>query len=286
MKKPFKGKAIYNPQGKAGEYAAWACNFYVGCSNGCEYCYCKKGILAKVMGQDKPQLKKCFKDEKHALIIFHEEMRVNSELLQKTGLFFSFTTDPLLPEAIDLTIEAMYKCLNWSIPVKILSKVANENVINRLIDDSVCGIFDESEEEKIHTRQRVRSQIAIGFTLTGHDELEPNASSNAKRIEAMKKLYEAGFRTFASIEPIIDFKSSFDMIKQAVPYCNLFKIGLMSGVKVDEKKLRIFIAKVKTLLYFNHPAKVYWKESIKKVVGSSMLESGFSVDRDYNLFNN
>ncbi len=61
--KNFKGKAIYNPSGKAGEYSYWACNFYVGCSNGCEYCYCKKGILSGVMGQDKPQLKKCFKDE-------------------------------------------------------------------------------------------------------------------------------------------------------------------------------------------------------------------------------
>lgn len=58
--KNFKGKAIYNPSGKAGEYSYWACNFYVGCSNGCTYCYCKKGILAGAMGQDKPQLKKCF----------------------------------------------------------------------------------------------------------------------------------------------------------------------------------------------------------------------------------
>ena len=33
----FNGKAIYNPSGKAGEYSTWACNFYVGCSNMCEY---------------------------------------------------------------------------------------------------------------------------------------------------------------------------------------------------------------------------------------------------------
>ena len=48
--KTFKGKAIYNPSGKAGEYSYWACNFYVGCSNGCEYCYCKKDILAGSSG--------------------------------------------------------------------------------------------------------------------------------------------------------------------------------------------------------------------------------------------
>jgi hypothetical protein len=27
--KRFNGKAIYNPQGKAGEYSNWGCNFYV-----------------------------------------------------------------------------------------------------------------------------------------------------------------------------------------------------------------------------------------------------------------
>ena len=36
-------KAIYKPKGKAGGYAEWACNLFVGCSNNCSYCYCKKG---------------------------------------------------------------------------------------------------------------------------------------------------------------------------------------------------------------------------------------------------
>jgi DNA repair photolyase len=102
----YHGKVIYNPSGKAGEYSYWACNFYVGCSNGCEYCYCKKGIFAPVMGQDKPQLKKCFKNETDAFEIFSKELDKNLGELQKHGLFFSFTTDPLLPETEMLTFWA------------------------------------------------------------------------------------------------------------------------------------------------------------------------------------
>ena len=32
--RPINGKAIYSPKGKAAEYGRYACNFYVGCSNG------------------------------------------------------------------------------------------------------------------------------------------------------------------------------------------------------------------------------------------------------------
>ena len=39
MKKEYHGKAIYQPSGKAAEYGEWACNFHIGCSNWCDYCY-------------------------------------------------------------------------------------------------------------------------------------------------------------------------------------------------------------------------------------------------------
>lgn len=276
MEKPFKGKAIYTPQGKAGEYAAWACNFYTGCSNNCSYCYLKKGVLSHCWS-DVPQLKKCFRDKEHALAVFRNEMFNNLEELKKHGLFFSFTTDPMLQGTIGLTVDALDLCVLNGIPVKILTKRTDWLEGFRRGDDYIPFPF--------LIRSKLKPLIAFGLTLTGHDELEHSASTNAERIAAMKTLHEAGFKTFASIEPIIDFESSLDMIKQSVSFCDLFKIGLMSGSKVDEGKLRLFIVYVKHLLYFNPPAKVYWKESIAKVVGSSILGSGFSVGRDYNLFN-
>lgn len=283
--KQFKGKAIYNPSGKAGEYSYWACNFYVGCSNGCEYCYCKKGILKAVMGQDKPQLKKCFKDEDQAYFKFKEEMIINQVDLKNTGLFFSFTTDPMLPETIDLTIRAMYLCANWSIPVKILTKVATESMIDKLIDNSVHGIFDKTEEDKIESVKKYRSKIAVGFTLTGHDELEPGASTNAERIEAMRKLHNAGFKTWASIEPIVDFESSCKVISKSYRFCDLYKIGLMSGKIYDKKSIRNIIGD--TWRFLHSHSYIYFKDSLLKAAGMDRSELPSNcVDRDYNLFKN
>ena len=154
--KTFKGKAIYNPAGKAGEYSQWACNFYVGCSNGCEYCYCKKGILAGAMGQDKPQLKKCFKDEKHALDVFTKELIQNVHSIREHGLFFTFTSDPCLPETIDLTFKALNICDKIDVPCKILTKCA----------EWVSGIRLAS---LIIASDSFKKNTAFGFTLTGHD---------------------------------------------------------------------------------------------------------------------
>lgn len=54
----INGRVIYSPKGKAGEYAENAANFFVGCSNGCTYCYLRKGRGAKVLGGSRPELKR------------------------------------------------------------------------------------------------------------------------------------------------------------------------------------------------------------------------------------
>jgi DNA repair photolyase len=280
--KNFNGKAIYNPSGKAGEYSYWACNFYVGCSNGCEYCYCKKGILAGVMGQDIPQLKKCFKNKDHALEIFRKELLQNRHELKKHGLFFSFTTDPFLTETKQITKEAIEICIYWDVPVKILTKRAdmiNEFIITGNEIAKEGGYFTNSDK------------IAIGFTLTGHDELELGASTNQERIEAMKKLHDAGFKTFASLEPIIDIDSTYEMIKRLSirKCCDLYKIGLLSGNPLYKDSFGKFVygQAIRQWSSLLHDYKVYFKDSFLRAAGIDREQLPKNcVTRDYNIFHN
>lgn len=275
--KRFNGKAIYNPSGKAGEYSQWACNFFVGCSNGCEYCYCKKGILAGVMGQDAPQLKKCFRDEDHALEVFEREMMQNIDALREHGLFFTFTSDPMLDLTMDMTIFAAEKCLSLNIPVQILTKNAENPEFCFL--GGALGPHQKARWFKQH-----HDKIAVGFTLTGHDELEPHASPNAERVAVMRELHDAGFKTFASIEPIVDLASSWSMIEATLGFCDLYKIGLMTGgSKPDKDDLFHFIGRV-TKQAEEYGAKVYWKESIRRCFDYLDYEKTPGVDSSYNLF--
>ena len=265
----MKGKAIYNPSGRAGEYSYWACNFYTGCSNNCTYCYCKKGVMAHTWS-DTPKLKKCFKDENHALEIFEKELKANLTELRKHGLFFTFTSDTFLRETQRLTMRAIDLCCSNGVSVKVLTK--NTDFVEKYLYQSY------------HIWKRY---VAFGFTLTGHDELEPNASTNAERIEAIKKLHDAGFKIFASIEPIIDFESSLDMVNDALGYCDLFKIGLESGRKYDRLQTKIFIEKIICMKTNNSVPKIYFKDSLLQQAGIKREDLPANcVKRDYSLFNN
>lgn len=217
-------KAIYNPKGKAGEYAEWACNLYVGCSNDCDYCYCKRGVLAHAMGGPVPKLKSCFQDEDYALEIFIKELENNLTELQNSSLFFTFSSDPMIPETRRLNWDCIVQAVIHDVPVQVLTKNAD------FIKDEYIGL------DRIRLKARVTDMIAWGFTLTGHNEKEPGASTNEQRITTMSKLKEIGFKTFASIEPVIKPADSLQMFKMAEACCDLFKVGLMSGVGKDYYK--------------------------------------------------
>ena len=272
--KRFNGKAIYQPRGKAAEYSPWAANFYTGCSNDCDYCYCKMGVLSRTWS-DKPKLKKCFISERHALEVFNRELERVHDIIGNQPILFSFTTDPLLPETRDLTFQAMENAIDLGIPVKILTKRA----------DWINEFLDRAAIQSI-LYGRCRHLIAFGFTLTGCDENEPHASTNEERINAMRCLHLLGYKTFASIEPIIDPKKSLEIIKETQDFCNLYKIGTISGVGLryapkDMRSLMDYLVEKS-----REGKKIYLKESF---IDWMMLERdnlpGRFVTADYNLFN-
>lgn len=268
----YNGKVIYNPSGKAGEYSYWAANFYVGCSNGCDYCYLKKGRGAKVLGGDIPTLKKTLHNPHAAMYIFEKEVKDNLEELQKNGLFFSFTTDPLLSETAGLTIAAVEICQFYRIPVKILTKCCGDG-LTRLLT-----IADQKKWDK--------SIIAIGFTITGHDEREKGADTTAKRISMFPELKQQGYKTFASVEPVIDFDKAFSVVQLSLPWVDLYKIGLESGKQYKIRDTWDFITRINVLFADEKPnARLYLKDGIlKNARWERKTLPGWCVERNHNLF--
>ena len=255
----INGKALYTPKGAAMEYGRIGCNFYTGCKHECEYCYLKRGITGKVLGKTDVTLKKCFKDEEDAIEVFKREINKHKEECLLHGVFFSFTTDPMIPETRWLTMRSIVACRTLGIVPTVLTKDAT---------------FLEDEERilplLIAIPKQTRKYVRIGFTLTGRDDMEPNASTNAERIKAMDKLHWMGFSTFASIEPVVDWESSMRVIEQSLPYCDHYKIGLRSGVKKDYYNHAETFERVSYLVEVITKAHrdVYLKQSVRTFIGN------------------
>lgn len=264
----INGKAIYTTKGAAREYGRIGCNFYTGCPHECEYCYLKRGAPSKQLGGNVVKLKKCFKDEADAIAKFKQDIERYKDVLRHTGVFFSFTTDPLIPETRKLTLMAMLEANKNSIPVYILTKNASfihdAKFMERVVED-LDGTFLDG--------------VHWGFTLTGRDDMEPNASSNFDRIKAMQCMSSMGFKTWASIEPVIDWTHANMVVEMSLDCCDHYKIGLRSGVKKDYYDL------VRSGMWIDDLTQkitgacrtVYLKESARKLLQRCYIEDYYNV---------
>lgn len=254
---PVKGALIYQPQGAAGEYAKWAINLYHGCSNGCTYCYNRRGVLSHILG-DKPELaapivkardkninrymkennltahdaipQKVIRDTTavSALsIVAKDIIRIGEDVIREDGgIFFSFTCDPFDPD-IDMDILRMivFVLSDRQIPATILTKN-----IDWLENDKWKDFLEPDADYP----DDLLRDLTIGFTITGKDELEPNAPSTEKRIEALRKLHdEYKIKTFVSLEPITSIHTASEVIKKTYEIADEIRIGAQSPIKKD-----------------------------------------------------
>lgn len=254
---PIKGTLIYQPQGAAGEYAKWAINLYHGCSNGCTYCYNRRGVLSHAFG-DKPELaapivkvrdkylnrymeknnltahdaipQKVIRDTTAVValnIIAKDIKRIGEDVIREDGgIFFSFTCDPFDPDTdMDMLRMMVFVLLDHQIPVTILTKN-----IDWLGNDKWKYFL----EPDVDYPDDFLRNLTIGFTITGNDKLEPGAPSTEERIEALRKLHdEYKIKTFVSLEPITDLAIALEVIKETSKITNEIRLGVQSPIKKD-----------------------------------------------------
>lgn len=266
------GHAIYEPKGAAYEYGRWACNLYNGCSNKCDYCYNRHCPQSGTLGGDVVTLKKSLKNPEHAFEIFKKELdQYKERMIKEGGLFFSFVSDPMIPETRELTMKCATYAMENGVRVTILTKDA------------------KFSKEDVEWMVEHREFIAIGFTVTGMDEMEHGRSNTQERIAMAKKIHDSGVHTWASIEPVIDMEKALDVIKQSPFVFQFLKIGLASkvGLRFDSEQVQRFVDRgheesVGTDLY---ATPIYWKESVRK-----HLPDGFvyrwpnSVSHTFDIF--
>jgi DNA repair photolyase len=195
---------IYEPRGRAREYAPLAVNLYSGCEHGCLYCYAPAALRRRP-------------EEFHGLAVprlnILERLRKEAERRQgpREQVLLCFTCDPYPPTEREhgttrRAIEILHEH-GWT--VQILTKGGTR----------ACRDFD-----------LLGAADAFATTLTFLDperslEWEPRAALPADRIDAIRKAHSAGIPTWVSLEPVIDPAEALEIIRRTHEVVDLYKVG-------------------------------------------------------------
>lgn len=166
------------------EYGDYTMNHVLGCSHGCKY-PCYAFLMKKRFGQVKTY------DEwiepkivANTLELLDKEIPRLKDKIKSVHLCFS--TDPFMygvDEIAALSLSAIRKLNDAGIKCTVLTKGILPVELAELSKANEYGISLVSLDENFRAR------------------MEPNAAPYAERIHALKKLHEAGCRTWISMEP-------------------------------------------------------------------------------------
>ena len=215
---------IYEPKGRAREYAPLACNLYMGCTHGCKYCYAPSCMrkkpeewhnAARARGED-------------VLALFEKDCaKLAKERADDASrrVLFCFLSDPYQPleSELHLTRRGIEVAARHGIKVDILTKGDGA-----LIEQDLPLMLE--------------SQTHLGITLSfindvSRREWEPMASTVQSRLNILRKAHEMGIYTWVSMEPVIIPDEALEVIRQAHSSVDFWKVGKLNHNKEVERSI-------------------------------------------------
>lgn len=172
-------KPIYIPKGRAGEYGDYAINIYTGCPHRCYYCF-----APSVLRREREQFHSCVEPRKD--IVEAVKSQLEREAITGKTIHLCFTCDPY-PTGYDTT------------PTREIIKAikAAGNHVQILTKGDGSRDFDLLDGEDWY-----------GVTISCWDwmakKYEPGAVIPSERGKVATAAREAGIKTWASFEPVLD----------------------------------------------------------------------------------
>jgi DNA repair photolyase len=248
-------RGIYEPRGRAREYAPLACELWTGCTHGCKYCY-----VPKAYRRDRSDFHEQARPRTGILQELRRQAESASPTLKTTPVLFCFSADPYQPAEREashthLALEIMAE---HDIPVHILTKGGHLAMRD----------FDLLEREG----------CAFGTTLlfsndTDRKEWEPEAATVRERIDAIEEAYTSGIPTFVSAEPIIYPQQVEELICELGPAVKEWRFGKLNHMTgpLAIRWNEWLPALIKAARYVGARAMV--KESLEEFIPDHMRES-------------
>lgn len=242
------------------EWAVATVDCCIGCPHGCRYCYARykqveREKLLTAKEWDRPEI-------------------IHSSL---TKSYIKYDGQVMFPASHDIVPENLQACITV---LKALLDVGNRVLV-------VSKPHLDCTKELSRELSCYRQQLLFRFTITGRDPdilsfWEPNAPSYSERLASLAYLFENGFNTSVSVEPMLDRNDVTAMVTELLPFVtDSIWIGKMNKIdkrvkqlKPDEERYLVQIEQGQSTesirdLYnkLKDIPEIRWKESIKDVLG-------------------
>lgn len=200
--------AIYEPAGRAREYAELAVNLYQGCRHGCRYCYVPQVLHKSVAAfhstcAPRPRILEAL--ERDAAKYAGTDKRV----------LLCFSCDPYPPSATQsmTTRQAMYVLGKANIPFTVLTK---------------AGLRGTRDFDLL---QEYDGWFGTTLTLTREQDeklWEPCAAIWLRRREALVAACKQGIYTWISLEPVIVPAQTLRLLDMCKAFAHEIRIGKLN----------------------------------------------------------
>lgn len=209
-------KIIYDPKGRAAEYADLAANLYRGCGHGCIYCY-----APNVLRMNRKEFFENPQPRKNVIELFRKDCEELVDAGDTRSVMLCFTCDPFQPidDEYQLTRQALMILVESGLHYKILTKGGA-----RALRD-----FDLMKEHPELCEFGTTLVFADkGFSDVGSLEYEPYAATTPERIGVLQAAHGWGIPTWVSLEPVWSPDDAFNLIHRTHMFVDVFKIGKLN----------------------------------------------------------
>jgi DNA repair photolyase len=199
-------KAIYEPRGRAREYAALACNLFTGCPNGCRYCFA-------------PQ----------CLRISREQFR--SDVRPRPGILEALAREAPKYSGDPRRVLLCFTCDPF--PHPLFGKTITREALLILGQNGVrADVLTKNPRYALKTcllpLRRYRQRLGVSLVWSCEwraRRWEPAANSIADRIGAIGQARRFGIPTWLSVEPVIDAEQALEAIRYVGRLVDFVKVG-------------------------------------------------------------
>ena len=243
-------RIIYEPRGRALEYAPLAVSLYRGCAHGCRYCFVPTAtkITPEKFLEPAPR--------KDALRLLERDAEELAWRRDKREILMSFTTDPyqLIEETFGLTRQAIRILTNYGLPFTTLTKAGARALadIDLLVNNPLycfgTSLIFSDEDDRL--------------------EWEPFAAPTKERISNLAMMHKHGIRTWVSCEPVFFIDQTLELIEESLPYVDKFRIGKLNHLEsgISRKEYVAFVVKAHSMIGLAGKTCIL-KDDLKKAAG-------------------